>query len=270
MQRSGSLYTLGFAGAVCVVCAVVVSSSAYFLRVPQERNKLLDRQRQILNVAGLLDSGTSLPAGEILKLFDDSIEKAFVDLKTGKALTSDEFRSETGLDPVTYDSREASANSELGRDAPDGNLARITRLPNYATVYYVKEGGQISEIILPITGKGLWSTLYGFLALDKDTRTVRGITFYEHGETPGLGGEIDNPKWKALWKGRLVYDENWTPDITVAKGQVGPPETDPHEVDGLSGATITSRGVGGLVRFWLGEDGFKLFLEQFRNQGSAA
>jgi Na+-transporting NADH:ubiquinone oxidoreductase subunit C len=252
------------------MCAVVVSSSAYFLRAPQERNKLLDRQRQILSVAGLLESGTVLPPGEVRKLFDDSVEKAFVNLKTGKALTSDEFRSETGLDPATYDAREASTKSEFGRDAPEGNLARIPRLANYEIVYYIREEGQISEIILPINGKGLWSTLYGFLALDKDTRTVRGITFYEHGETAGLGGEIENPKWKALWKGRLVYDENWIPDITVIKGQAGPPEADPHEVDGLSGATITSRGVSNLVRFWLGEDGFKLFLEQFRNQGSAA
>ncbi len=270
MQRSGSLYTLGFAGAVCVVCAVLVSSSAYFLRVPQERNKLLDRQRQVLSVAGLLDSGASLPAGDVQKLFDESIEKRFVNIDTGEALTPEEFQRQTGLDPRTYDSREASANPELSTDAPAGNLARIIRLPKYAIVYYVKEGGQVTELVLPIVGKGLWSTMYGFLALDKDTRTVRGITFYDHGETPGLGGEVDNPKWKAQWNGRVAYDENWNPKITVIKGQAGPPDANPHEVDGLSGATLTSRGVSNLVQFWLSEDGFKPFLEQFRNQGSAA
>ena len=209
---------------------------------PQERNKLLDRQRQVLSVAGLLDSGASLPAGDVQKLFDESIEKRFVNIDTGEALTPEEFQRQTGLDPRTYDSREASANPELSTDAPAGNLARITRLPKYAIVYYVKEGGQISELVLPIVGKGLWSTMYGFLALDKDTRTVRGITFYDHGETPGLGGEVDNPKWKAQWNGRVAYDENWNPKITVIKGQAGPPDANPHEVDGLSGATLTSRG----------------------------
>jgi Na+-transporting NADH:ubiquinone oxidoreductase subunit C len=126
------------------------------------------------------------------------------------------------------------------------------------------------KLVLPIVGKGLWSTMYGYLALDKDTRTVRGITFYEHGETPGLGGEVDNPKWKSQWDGRKAYDDEWNPEIKVIKGQAGPAAENPYEVDGLSGATLTSRGVGNLVQFWLSEDGFKPFLEQFRNLGSAA
>jgi len=270
MQRSGSLYTLGFAGAMCVICAVLVSSSAYFLRGPQERNKVLDRQRQVLSVAGLMKSGEDLSAEQVQQRFEESIEKRFVNIETGQALTSEEFQSQTGLDPRSYDSREASTNPALSKAAPANNMARVIRIPNYAIVYYVVEGGQPAEIVLPIVGKGLWSTMYGFLALDKDTRTIRGITFYEHGETPGLGGEVDNPKWKAQWVNRKAYDENWTPQITVIKGQAGSPDENPYKVDGLSGATLTSRGVGNLVRFWLGEDGFKPFLEQFRKQGSAA
>ena len=111
-------------------------------------------------------------------------------------------------------------------------------------------------IVLPIKGYGLWSTLYGFLALDKDAVTVRGITYYQHGETPGLGGEVDNPTWKAKWPGRKAYDESWAPALRVIKGQAGPPSSSPHQVDGLSGATITSRGVNDMINFWLGESGF--------------
>ena len=99
MQRSGSLYTLGFAGAMCVICAVLVSSSAYFLRGPQERNKVLDRQRQVLSVAGLMKNGENLSAEQVQQRFEESIEKRFVNIETGQALTSEEFQSQTGLDP---------------------------------------------------------------------------------------------------------------------------------------------------------------------------
>ena len=135
-------------------------------------------------------------------------------------------------------------------------------------VYRVVQDGEFKAVIVPISGQGLWSTLYGYIALAADTQTVVGITFYEHKETPGLGGEVDNPRWKRLWKGRKVYDGRGRPLINVKKGVAGPPETDPYNVDGLSGATITSRGVGNLVRFWLGEDGFGPYLTAARIGGS--
>ena len=124
-------------------------------------------------------------------------------------------------------------------------------------------GDTVDQIVLPVYGKGLWSTLYGFLALAADTRTVRGITFYQHAETPGLGGEVDNDDWKAQWIGRVALDDEYQPQIDVVRG-VADPDTD-YQVDGLSGATITSNGVEGLVDYWLGDDGFGPFLERFRN-----
>ena len=122
----------------------------------------------------------------------------------------------------------------------------------------------MAKVALPIEGKGLWSTLYGFLVLGSDGATIRGITFYQHGETPGLGGEIDNLDWKALWDGRQAFDADGRPVIEVVKGKA----SGPTEVDGLSGATLTSRGVTNLVRFWLGDNGFGPYLEQFRAAGS--
>jgi Na+-transporting NADH:ubiquinone oxidoreductase subunit C len=116
---------------------------------------------------------------------------------------------------------------------------------------------------------GLWGTLYGYIALAADTQTVRGITFYQHKETPGLGGEVDNARWKALWPGRKVYDARGRPILNVKKGRAGPVESDPHNVDGLSGATITSRGVGHLVRFWLGEEAFGPYLKKVRVGGTS-
>ena len=135
-------------------------------------------------------------------------------------------------------------------------------MPDDGLVYEVVKDDEVEAIILPIEGMGLWSTLYGYIALDADVNTIEGITFYEHGETPGLGGEVDNPRWKALWPGRKAFDERGNVKIQVKKGPAGPPSEDPYQVDGLSGATLTSRGVTNMLHFWLGEEGFGPYLDR--------
>ena len=143
----------------------------------------------------------------------------------------------------------------------------MVRLPDAALVYEVRDASDTLEmVVMPVEGLGLWGMLYGFVALEGDLRTIRGLTFYEHKETPGLGGEVDNSRWKALWTGRLAFDETLTPVIAVVKGQAGSVADDPHAVDGLSGATMTSRGVTNLVRFWLGPEGFGPYLTRLRSE----
>ncbi|MCE2390606.1 MAG: Na(+)-translocating NADH-quinone reductase subunit C [Proteobacteria bacterium] len=257
MQHSAR-YVVIFAAAVCVVCSVFVSAAAVSLRERQEANKLLDRQKKVLTVAGMMRDGESLPAAEVARIFETSVRTHVVRLAGGRMLPD--------VDPELYDPRQAAADPDRSHPAPS-NRAGILRVADQQLVYHVVEDGDVSAVILPIEGKGLWSTLYGYLALAPDTRTVRGITFYEHGETPGLGGEVDNPGWKAKWPGRLAFDEDWTPRIGVKKGVAGPPESDPYRVDGLSGATITSRGVTQLLEFWLGEAGFGPYLTEFRSGG---
>jgi Na+-transporting NADH:ubiquinone oxidoreductase subunit C len=135
-------------------------------------------------------------------------------------------------------------------------------------VYQVVKNTRVQMVILPVEGRGLWSTLHGYLALDTDGNTVVGITFYQHSETPGLGGEVDNPKWKERWRGRKLFDEHGQLRIAVAKGAAGPPESDPHRVDGLSGSTLTSRGVTNMLSFWMGENGFGPYLERLQREGA--
>lgn len=255
MQR-GAGYTIGFAALVCVVCAIVVSTSAVTLRDRQDANAFLDKQRNVLIAAGLAQEDETLSPQQVQARFEP-IHSVVVDLSTGEELPD--------VDPELFDQRKASADPATSSEAPN-NLAQVQRLPDRALVYRLEERGELKLVILPVEGKGLWSTLYGFVALDADLETIRGITFYEHKETPGLGGEVDNPRWKALWPGRRAFDDQNQPNITVIRGQAGPPEEDPYRVDGLTGATMTSRGVQHLMRFWLGEDGFGPYLENLREE----
>ena len=236
--------TFAVALALCVVCAVVVSSAAVILRPTQEVNKLLDLKTNILASAGLLEQGVSIEAQF------EQISTRVVDLETG--------RFTDAVDVASYDQRKASKDPALSIALdPKQDPAKIKRRANYATVYLLETEQGIEKIILPIKGYGLWSTLYGFLALESDLQTVAGIGFYEHTETPGLGGEIDNPRWKAGWIGKRAYRQGDVV-INVLKGKVDMSrEGADSQIDGLAGATLTTRGVDNLVRYWLGDEGFR-------------
>lgn len=256
MQR-GAVYSIVFAAVVCLVCAVFVSASAVSLKTRQDENAFLDKQRNVLIAAGLAKEGEVLTTEEIQDRFGP-IESVIVDLETGEELPD--------VDASTFDQRAESLDPKTSREAP-ANPAGVQRLPHHALVYRLEDNDELELVILPIEGKGLWSTLYGFIALDADLETIRGITFYEQKETAGLGGEVDNPKWKALWPGRRAFDETTgEPKIDVIRGRAGPPDEDPYRVDGLAGATMTSRGVGNLVRFWLGDEGFAPYLDALRKE----
>jgi len=256
MQHSTG-YIVGFAVAVCLVCALFVAGSAVGLKDRQDANVLLDRQKKVLTVAGLMKDGERVSREEIATLFDSSIQQKVIDLKSGEPNGE--------IDGTTFDQLAASRDPETSFPAPE-NASKVRRLPNNALVFDVMDRDELKALILPIEGYGLWGTLYGYIALAPDARTIVGITFYKHKETPGLGGEVDNPRWKALWPGRLAFDDRGNVAIAVKKGLAGSVEDDPYQVDGLSGATITSRGVTALVRFWLGEDGFGPYLTSYRAQ----
>jgi Na+-transporting NADH:ubiquinone oxidoreductase subunit C len=260
MERSTG-YIIAFAAAVCLVCSVLVTSSAVSLKDRQVENKRLDRQKKILVLAGLMEKGEGIDTAEIDKRFSDNIQAHVIDLETGDY--------DPSADTGNFDQRKAAKDPSTSTAAPS-NKSGIQRVPNQALIYHVLENGEPVTLILPVEGKGLWSTMYGFLALAPDTTTVKGVTFYEHGETPGLGGEIENPSWTAKWIGRRAYDETWNPVLEVIKGTAGPVETDPTRIDGLAGATLTARGVSHLLDFWLGESGFSPYLEKFRAERSAS
>lgn len=238
--------------ALCVVCSIVVSAAAVVLKPAQEVNKTRDLKRNILMAAGLYDAGLTIE--EQFQRVDSRV----VDISTGEYATD--------IDPEGFDQRAAAKDpaTSVALDS-DADIASIIRQSRYAMVYLVNdEAGDLSKVILPVHGYGLWSTLYGFVALESDGNTIAGLGFYEHKETPGLGGEVDNPRWKDLWKGKQVYRDGAVA-ISVVKGSVDQGSDAANwQVDGLSGATLTSRGVSNLVQYWLGEDGFEPYLRNLR------
>ena len=243
--------TIRVALTLCIICSVIVSTAAVLLRPAQQANKDLDRKTNILAAAGMLEKGD-----DVIAKFE-TIKTRAVDLATGKFSDS--------VDLETYNQRKAAKDPELSIDLGDDDIAKIGRLPKYMIVYVVEGNTGLEKIILPVKGYGLWSTLYGFVALESDLNTVAGLGFYEHAETPGLGGEIDNPSWKAQWIGKKSYDSNQKQALTVIKGKVDTSRPQSvHEIDGLSGATLTSKGVDNLIKFWMGENGFAPFLANLR------
>ncbi len=241
---------------VCLVCSVFVAGAAVALRPTQVENRQLDKQRSILAIAGLGQPGMS--ANQVKALYGERIVARLVDLETGKF--TDEF------DPQTFDPLVAAKDPALSEALPGSeDIASIKRRERYSTVYMVENDGKLDTLILPIRGYGLWSTLYGFMAVKGDLNTVVGLGFYQHGETPGLGGEVDNPKWRGQWPGKTLYDENGKLSVQIVKGGVDPqsPRAE-HQVDALAGATLTSNGVNNLLHFWLGENGFGPFIANLR------
>lgn len=255
-QKESTVRTLVVALLVCLVCSVFVAGAAVALRPTQLENRQLDKQRSILAIAGLGKAGMS--SNEVTALYNERIVARLVDLETGQF--SDEFDADT-FDPLVAAKDPALSEALPGNE----DIASIKRRERYSTVYIVEEGGQLDTLILPVRGYGLWSTLYGFVAVQGDLNTITGFGFYQHGETPGLGGEVDNPKWRSQWQGKKLFSENGDLAVQIVKGGVDPqsPKAE-HQVDALAGATLTSNGVSNLLHFWLGEGGFGSFITNLR------
>jgi Na+-transporting NADH:ubiquinone oxidoreductase subunit C len=242
---------------LALFCSALVAGAAVGLRPLQEANSRLDQKRNILRAAGIYQ-----PEGDVEQQFA-AVRTRLVDLASG------EFVPEDRLSPAAFDQRRAALSSDQGMALAKGaDTARLSRVEKYSLVYLVMDRERVDQLILPIRGKGLWSTMFAYVAIDADLNTVRGISFYAHGETPGLGGEIDNEGWQAGWRGKRVYGSDGAVGIKLIKGKAAATGANAaYEIDGLSGATMTGAGVSNLLRFWFGEHGFKPFLRRLQEKG---
>ncbi len=235
-MRSTS-YTFAFAAIVCVVCSLVVSGTATLLRERQEQNVRVDIQKNILRSVGFLQDEKASPE-RVKELYASSIRELVVD---------------------------TAGNVVEGRMPDDLDARKDSGL---FAVYIRKDAGEVAAYAIPISGKGLWSTIYGYLALKPDCATVKGITFYKHGETPGLGGEIEARWFLDNFKDKKILDnQDQLVCIEVFKGKIpkdAPPDQTIHCVDGISGATLTGKGVTRLIR--AGLERYEPFFEKIRKK----
>lgn len=234
-----------------LICSLIVAGAAVMLKPTQEEQKQLDKQKNILSVAGLLSADTK--KNQIKELYVKNIEPKIVDLATGEYVE--------GIN--NFDAKAAAKDPAQNMAInPADDKAGLRVRAKYAEVYLVKdEQGKVSQVVLPMYGTGLWSVMYGFVSVQPDGNTIKGITFYDHGETPGLGGEIENPRWQANFVGKKLQNANGDSAITIGKGASADKE---HGIDALSGATLTSNGVDGTFKYWFGANGFGPYLAKLK------
>lgn len=245
--------TVTFVFIVCIVCALLVSFSAVQLKPLQVKNKLLDQQTKILEASKLL-SMTDGSAKSIQATFAKFVEAKMIDLDSGNFIEGN---------PNLFDERR-NARDNSKSDKPDNDIAGINRRSHDAVVYLVRNGaGNVETVVFPIVGSGLWDLMYGYVGLEGDLNTVRSLVYSDHKETPGLGAEVMNPKWKALWPGKKIYNEAGVVKAELVKG--GAKADNIHGVDALSGATLTSNGVTRTLQFWFGEEGYAPFIAKYRS-----
>jgi len=244
--------TVVFVFIICLVCAALVSISAVGLKPLQQANKLLDKQTKILEASGLLEKAGT----DIVGTYGKFVVAKMIDLDSGAIIDGD-----TDMFDERADARDASKSIK-----PKDDMAGINRRANRAVIYLVNnDAGQLDTIVLPIVGSGLWDLMYGFVGLAPDLNTVRSVVYSDLKETPGLGAEVLNPKWKALWPGKKMFNEQGEAKIKLVKG--GAKQGDVHGVDALSGATLTSDGVTRTLQFWLGAEGYGPFVTKFKDGG---
>ena len=262
-DKEGIGNVLTVAIVLCLVCSIIVAGAAVNLRPAQQLNKELDKKQNILRAAGMLPAKAAVDAeGRGVEELFGQFSVHAVDLASGRFVAD--------FDVDNYNERRAARDPASSRDLSNAeDIATLGRLENVALIYIMENDAGIERVVLPVRGYGLWGTLYGFLALEGDLRTISGLAFYDQKETPGLGGEVDNPNWKAQWVGVQLFDDVGEPAVRLVKTRsASGSEAATYEVDALSGATLTSRGVENLIRFWASELGFGPFLENLKAEAA--
>jgi Na+-transporting NADH:ubiquinone oxidoreductase subunit C len=275
LNKDSLANTFLIATLLCLGCGVLVSAAAVLLKPLQSANALNDRRVNILKVSGFSDEDIA-EAGGVNELFEGRFKTTIIDLETGKVAVEEceAALNEAGkvVDEVVKNfdqiwcskSKKGPVADKLDKKQ---DIAGIKYREKFSHVFTLTSSdGKIEKYVFPVRGYGLWSMMQGYMAVEPDLKTVAGLTFYEQGETPGLGGEIMNPRWKAKWEGKKIFDGNQVA-LKVSKGDQS---EKPYGVDALSGATITSNGVTNMVKFWMGDNGFGPYIAQQKSGDSAS
>lgn len=261
INRDSTLGTILVIIPLCFVCALLVCLAVVLLQPLQAEQIVVDRSKSILAAANI-----EVANKDVTKTFNERIEARLLDLASGDFLSKEEALKITNGAPIYgYNFQSAAKLPDSSIQIPeDQDIAKIKTRAKYMPVYLVKNAaGNYTSVILPFYGQGLWSTMYGYLSLSTDGNTIEGVKYYSHGETPGLGAEIENPIFTAKWVGKKLADDNGNVLFNVTK-KVSDPA---YEIDALSGATLTSNGVANSIKYWADSNGYGPFLKKIKAEG---
>lgn len=218
MFNSDDLKSIRFAAIVCVIVSLLLATAASSLRPLQKFNKELDRKKNVLQAVLGKEKVEKMSADEVVDFFESNLEEILIDEK-GELIT-DKTRADYAVeDKKLLDDRK--------------------RYP--VPLYIYKEDGKVTSYIYQQYGMGLWSVIYSYVALNKDMATIRGITFFGHKETPGLGGEVSKEKFTSQFIDKKLYADGKPTEFVVTKA--GKYKGGDSEVDGVSGSTLTGNGI---------------------------
>ncbi|SHG89061.1 Na+-translocating NADH-quinone reductase subunit C [Marivita hallyeonensis] len=238
LPNESRLKTVVMAFLVSAICAALVSGATVVLRPIQTANRAAEEQARI---AALVEGIPGMAA--ILEQSGGTLSTVVIDLARGRAAAD--------VTPATLDAALADPGNWT-RLEPGQDLAGLGQRPNFAQIYLLRDGDQVSVVLLPLSGQGYGGRIDAILALRGDMNTIAGLTVTQHSETPGLGARIEESSWQASFPGTELRDDSGEIRFRVERG----PASGVHEVDGITGATRTGRGVTQMVRFWLGPDGY--------------
>ena len=228
---------------VSAVCAALVSGATVALRPIQTANRAAEEQARI---AALVEGIPGMAT--LLEQSGGALSTVVINLRDGRAAAD--------VTPATLDAALSDPGNWTALDAGQ-DLAGLGQRPDYAQVFLLRDGDSVSLVLLPLSGQGYGGRLDAILALRGDMNTIAGIAVTQHSETPGLGARIEETSWQASFPGTELRDDGGEMRFRVARG----PASGVHEVDGITGATRTGRGVTQMVRFWLGPDGYGPLLD---------
>jgi Na+-transporting NADH:ubiquinone oxidoreductase subunit C len=237
--------TMVFIIILSLVCSFMITGTVEILKERKLAKKREEVQQYVLKAAGI-----DISQGDFSELFTQRVQPKMVNLATGKVTEKANL--------LDFDGRMAAINPETSTK-PKKDIAKIKTMATDIRIFEVYDTkGQLASIVMPIYGKGLWSIIYGYMAIKPDLNTIENIVFYEHGETPGIADFITDPQWLALWQGKTLFDAKGNIAIKVIKG--GAKDGDIHGIDGVSGATRSGVGIQRLVEFWFGVEGYQTYL----------
>ncbi|WP_430812058.1 MULTISPECIES: NADH:ubiquinone reductase (Na(+)-transporting) subunit C [unclassified Carboxylicivirga] len=229
MDRQGNTYTFLYASVMVIVVAAILAFLAQSLKPMQDKNEAVAKKMDILKSVQIEST-----AANAVEKYNKYIENAFVLNANGEKVEGDAF------------------TVDMAKEVKKGDAERAY------PIYECKLDNGQTKYIIPLRGKGLWGPIWGYVSLDEDKNTVYGATFGHKGETPGLGAEITTDMFQKPFTGKKLFDQggDFASIEVVKKGQS---QGDPHKVDGISGGTITSVGVGTMLEDCL--SGYEKFLK---------